>query len=156
MYINYDLGVGIRAMVEADLNTVTQIERECFTDSWPKEAFAQGLVYNENHILYLHDTAQIIGYLIGMGIIDEFHIYNLAIRSPFQRMGFGSYLLSAIIEMHGNKYTRYLLEVRVGNFKAINFYRKFHFQNVYVRKNYYNNPTEDAQIMEMDINAQAG
>jgi len=163
MCINYDLCVGIRAMVEADLQAVSQIEQECFSDSWPLEGFAQCLIYNENFVLYLIDGADgharpydIIGYLIGMGIIDEFHIYNLAIQNKYQRKGYGSYLFTTVQKMHGSKYCKYLLEVRVSNFKAINFYKKFNFQNVYIRKNYYNNPIEDAQIMELEINAQAG
>jgi len=222
MCIDYELGVGIRTMVEADIEAVSEIEKENFSDSWPLEGFADCLIFNENFVLYLIDGAegqrllnkppkpthapsegiarsapfpshpvcfaatplkrgeceelgqapshlergfwpidpsghyQIIGYMIGMGVIDEYSIYNLAIRSMHQRRGLGSYLLSTVMRMHGDKYNKYLLEVRVSNFKAINFYRKFNFHKVYIRKNYYNNPVEDAQIMELEINAQAG
>ena len=39
------------------------------------------------------------------------------------------------------------LEVRAGNTPAINLYKSYGFQAEAVRKNYYQNPVEDALIM---------
>ena len=39
------------------------------------------------------------------------------------------------------------LEVRESNSKAIKLYEKFGFEDVGTRKNYYNNPIENAKLM---------
>ena len=42
---------------------------------------------------------------------------------------------------------RYTLEVRVSNASAIHLYEKLGFRAVGIRKNFYDNPKEDAMIM---------
>ena len=44
-----------------------------------------------------------------------------------------------------------LLEVRAGNAPAIALYGKFGFQKIHIRKNYYQDPVEDALILEKDL-----
>ena len=146
-----NLKIAIREMVSYDIPAVYAIERDSFTDAWPAIAFKECLFYNENHVLYDQDTSEILGYMIGLGVGDEYSIYNIAIKSNHQRQGLATYLLKTIIDKHNKKYEFYYLEVRVSNEKARAFYESFHFVQAYTRKNYYSNPVEDALVLKLRI-----
>ena len=148
---NDTLKVQIREMSSQDIDTVIAIEEDSFSDAWPKTAFLQCLIYNENYILHSTETSEVLGYMIGLGTLDEYSIYNIAIKPDFQRKGFASYLLKSIIDSHDKRYEFYYLEVRKSNEKAKAFYTSFGFEEVYTRKNYYSDPVEDALILRLRI-----
>ena len=145
------LNVVIREMSLQDLDFVLAIENDSFSDAWPLIAFKQCLLYNENYTLHSAKTNEVLGYMIGIGTLEEFSIYNIAIKSSHQRKGLATYLLKSIIDSHAKKYEHYYLEVRKSNEKAKAFYTNFGFEEVYTRKNYYSNPVEDALVLRLRI-----
>ena len=148
---NEALKVAIREMSSQDLDSVSDIEKDSFSDAWPLIAFKQCLIYNENYILQSSETNEVLGYMIGLGALDEYSIYNIAVKASHQRQGLASYLLKTIIDSHDKKYEHYYLEVRKSNKKAMAFYTNFGFEETYIRKNYYSNPVEDALILRLRI-----
>ena len=89
---------------------------------------------------------------------DSADILNIGIDPNFQRQGHGRALLKHLIEELGKRHiSEILLEVRVGNKSAIQFYKKQRFEEISVRKNYYiknsNNLSqrEDGIIMRIEI-----
>ena len=67
-----------------------------------------------------------------------------------QRKGLGSLLLENLLNYaNQNQIESVFLEVRCTNLSAIALYRKFNFNQVGIRKNYYfiDNQSEDALIM---------
>lgn len=89
--------------------------------------------------------------LIGMGclwmILDEAHITILAIAPSHRRQGLGRMLLLALLaNARTQGMARATLEVRATNETAIALYQSLGFQEAGRRKQYYQNPVEDARI----------
>ena len=175
MDINRDLGVGLRKMSSDDLSYVYDIETQCFQDPWAMVLFEECLKYNECLVLCKMNAefgirnsefgipnselrtpnselnSDIIGYFIGVDVLEEYTICSLAIKPEYQGKGFGGYMISTIIKNHNQSFERYFLETRKGNIQAISLYKKLGFTYLYERKGYYQNPVEDAIVMEMLI-----
>ena len=65
-----------------------------------------------------------------------------------RKKGIGEKLFCAFLEEGIKKgMTAFTLEVRAGNKGAVALYEKCGFENVGTRKNFYDNPKEDAIIM---------
>ena len=148
---NENLSVAIKSMSLQDIDAVLAIEQGNFTDPWSIVAFKQCLIYNENFTLYSTETKEVLGYFIGLGVVDEYSIYNIAIKKSYQKKGLGTYLLTTIIDYHNKQYVAYYLEVRKSNEQALNYYHKLGFTEVYTRKAYYSNPVEDALVLKLRI-----
>jgi len=89
---------------------------------------------------------------------DSVDILNIGIDPKFQRKGHGTALLNYLIEELRKRHIgEILLEVRVGNKSAIQFYKKQGFKEISVRKDYYMNNSnnrlqrEDGIIMRFEI-----
>ena len=80
--------------------------------------------------------------------VDDFaDLHNIEVKPENQRKGYGAKLLAIFLDqMRSRGVTEVILEVRVDNEQAINLYRKFGFEEVSIRKNYYQDGC-DAQVM---------
>jgi len=148
---NIPTTIAMREMFSNDIDDVLEIERVSFSDYWSRQAFEECLIFNENFVVYIIDTMELVGYFIGSGVLDEYQIYNLAVKSSYQRKGLASYMLSTLFAFHAKKYLKYFLEVRPSNTNAISLYEKFGFIQIHVRKQYYHNPREDAVVMCLKV-----
>jgi ribosomal-protein-alanine N-acetyltransferase len=139
----------IRSATIADLATITDIEREVFSDPWSASAFREligtgALVAESNGI--------VAGYVFARSLGDEGEILNLAVRSGRQRLGIGRQLLDASIAKLQSQGARTIfLEVRASNFAGQDFYLRAGFEPVGRRRGYYDKPREDALIFARKI-----
>ena len=131
-------------MVEDDLLHVLEIEKLCFSDPWCINMFQEAVYAYE--CLVLTDLDSILGFFIGFGVLDEYEIYNVVIRPDAQSKGYGKYLMKYAILQHNGRYNKYFLEVRKSNLPAISLYKSIGFNEIYVRKDYYKKPVEDAIV----------
>jgi ribosomal-protein-alanine acetyltransferase len=92
----------------------------------------------------------IVGYQIGSNqLADEWEIENIAVTGSEQRSGLGARLLSEFLQLVRERGGRTIfLEVRESNLAARALYRKLAFVETGRRKNYYENPPEDALILQ--------
>src|SRR5262249_23924557 len=99
----------------------------------------------------------ITGVVIGRRVGDEAEILNLAVRPENRRRGEGTELVRKMLEAFaGNGVSRVFLEVRESNAGAIGFYERLGFQAAGSRKDYYQNPTEAAKVMEVSLRKSTG
>lgn len=89
-----------------------------------------------------YDNNKIIGIIIYEYIYDRIEIDYIVVDSKYRRKGIASKLLEYVISLDSANIT---LEVNVDNFSAINLYKKYGFEEVSIRKNYYGN--NDAYLM---------
>lgn len=83
---------------------------------------------------------------------DSSEILNIAVLNSFQKKGVGQMIYDAIVLALKEKNIKEIwLEVRASNVKAIGFYRKNGFEMQFERKNYYQNPTENALILKNSL-----
>ena len=86
----------------------------------------------------------IVGYVLITVIDTLVEIHLLYVDNLFRNQKFGTKLMDYIINKYSN--FRFLLEVSINNYIAINFYKKYNFKEVGLRKKYYNDI--DAYVME--------
>lgn len=97
---------------------------------------------------------EIIGYGVMQIGADEAHILNLCIDKPWQRQGFARVLLDRLIQEAGNRQAHIVfLEVRPSNPRAVDLYQQFGFNEIGLRKGYYDsaNGREDALVMAKNL-----
>jgi ribosomal-protein-alanine N-acetyltransferase len=145
--------VVFRRMTVKDIDTIVEIEKECFTVPWTREAFYNELMYNQfAHYFVMLWQGEIIGYGGLWTIVDEAHVTNIGLREAYRGRKLGQRLLRELIafaSLRGMK--RMTLEVRVSNTVAQRLYEKFGFRVEGVRRGYYSDNGEDALIMWADI-----
>ncbi len=106
--------------------------------------------FKNNHYKYfiIFFKDEIIGYFCLLTLFDFVNLNAIAILKDYQNKGVGSNILNYIFNYCKlNKFNKILLEVRISNKQAINFYQKHSFENINIRKNYYSN-NEDAFVFE--------
>lgn len=94
------------------------------------------------------DCIGLAGYAVLRIIAPEAEIENICVAPACRRTGAGDTLMEEMLRLAGERSAdRIFLEVRAHNEPAKALYRKKGFVDSYVRKNYYQCPTEDAIIM---------
>ena len=142
-------GALIRPMLEADLERVTAIETASFTTPW-KSATFRTLLGRSGAVLRVLETpdAPVAGYAVLWCILDQGELANIAIAPELRDRGLGSYLLDRMTgEARSRGVESLYLEVRVSNFRARAMYGSRGFEEIGVRRDYYEKPREDARIL---------
>jgi ribosomal-protein-alanine acetyltransferase len=92
------------------------------------------------------------GIVIGRRVGDEAEILNLAVRLENRRRGEGKKLIGKLLEEYRRLGVSHVfLEVRESNASAITFYGQWGFHATGRRKGYYQEPKEDALVMELRL-----
>ncbi len=139
----------IRKMLPEDVPAVYEIEKSCFeSEAWPLSDFKE--LANDDSGIFAALCAvcegAIIGYICGNCVMGELEIGSVAVKKEYRRMGAARALISALEEMFSPE--KAFLEVRESNLAAQELYSSIGFFKVYVRKNYYSSPVENAIIMK--------
>jgi ribosomal-protein-alanine N-acetyltransferase len=147
-------GFVIRDMSPADLGEVQTIEETSFTTPWSMSSFEFEVANDETILKVAVFNEHIIGYVCLRTILDITHVLNLVVTPEFRRKGTGGMLLrSAVEELKKVKpdVRSLTLEVRESNRAAIGLYEKSGFLVTGRRTGYYQRPSEDAVIMELNL-----
>jgi [ribosomal protein S18]-alanine N-acetyltransferase len=145
-------GLDVTRMRRRHLRGVMAIERRVYARPWSPNLFAAEIADPNNRCyLVARVHKEVVGYggLICYG--DEAHITNVAVDPMHQRHHIATRLLAELIlqaiEMGARAVS---LEVRVTNWAAQRIYARFGFRPVGIRRNYYQEVSEDALIMWTD------
>ena len=84
-------------------------------------------------------------------VLDEGYIDNIAVEEPARKHGVASALLDVFCRFGAANLAFLTLEVRASNAPAIALYKKYGFQEVGLRPNFYSAPREDALIMTREF-----
>ena len=140
--------VEIRKMTREDCSQVCKVEEACFSTPWSLKSFEDTFSYSGNHYLTAWEDGKIIGFIGLMAVGDEGDITNVAVLPDYRKRGAGDALVEAMLCLAKEKEIhKIMLEVRSSNIAAIHLYEKYGFQFLCKRKNYYQKPVEDADIM---------
>lgn len=150
MNVKLDESVEIRRMTEEDVDAVRHLDELSFPTPWPEPSFAYELNVNRNAHCWVADLPQagVIGSLIIWLVLDEAHIATIAVHPDHRRKGVAQKLMTAgLIACIRMGARSAMLEVRENNQAAIEMYRKFGFERVGRRRQYYQDTKEDAILM---------
>jgi ribosomal-protein-alanine N-acetyltransferase len=143
----------VRRMTEADVPAVSAIETASYRFPWSAAIFRDCLRAG-----YLCQVIELDTQLIGYGILsvaaDEAHILNICIRPEQRCRGIGARLLHHLLELSRGRGARVMfLEVRPSNLAAARLYHSLGFEQVGIRRGYYQaeNGREDAIVMRLSI-----
>ena len=131
---------------------ISGLEKACFDNPWTEKAI-ESCLSSETGIYCLSDeTERPEGYAFGTVICDEAELYRIAVLPDSRRNGTGGRLLEGFIaECEKRGAAKIFLEVRSKNVPARKLYKRYSFEEISVRKNYYED--DDAVIYIYTIKA---
>jgi ribosomal-protein-alanine N-acetyltransferase len=139
----------IRPMHELDVPVVGAIERAAYQFPWSEGIFRDCL-----RVGYVCRVIDIAGEMAGYGIMSigagEAHILNVCIRDEYRSRGFARKIMLYLLERarSAGMYEAFL-EVRPSNLAAARLYHSLGFEQVGVRRGYYQATVgrEDAAVL---------
>jgi len=144
--------IKIRKASSSDLEAVYQIECEQFPNPWKKKYFSEELLHDIANFYVAEDKSvqQVIGYVIFWIVEEMLELHKIAVSASYTGRGIGKRLFRFMLEKAVEQGVEELfLEVRKSNIGAIKLYESFAFKQIDIRKDYYNEPTEDALIFKL-------
>lgn len=145
------LRIKIRQMVKSDVDEVEALEQASYGEHhWSKESFLGELSNGYAHYFVAVNCGdnKILGYLGLWHILEEVHILNVSVSTDYRKKSIGEALFAHAVKYCLNNEVKYItLEVRVSNLPAKNLYQKYGLKSLGVRKGYYQDNNEDADIM---------
>lgn len=142
----------IRQMDFSDLEAVIRVEKAGFAESWPISLLKQGIDCPLDFFFVLEEDSNILGYAVLRLIGDEAELQRITVLPEYRQAGRAGKLMDALVDFaRDQKAAVIFLEVRNGNKAAKKLYRSKGFVKKAVRKGYYRNPKEDADIMCLEL-----
>lgn len=139
------MNIEISKMTLSDLDNIKNNLTSEFDDFWNYNILKEELNNNSNYIIAKSNN-EIIGFAGIKIVISEADIMNIVTKKIYRNQGIGSLLLENLILLSKKlNLTSLSLEVNTNNLTAIHLYKKFGFESLGFRKNYYQN--QDAIIM---------
>lgn len=141
----------IRKLESDDLAAVVAVQAKTpEASSWTRGDYASLAGDPSGLVLVATLETRIVGFAAFHRVIDEAELRNMAVDPDYQRKGVGRELLAeALRRLSEQGVRRFYLEVRASNVAARKLYRSVGFGLCYRRKDYYDNPREDAFVLSL-------
>jgi ribosomal-protein-alanine N-acetyltransferase len=144
-----ELKVHIRWMIRRDMPEILAIEKQSFEFPWSEEDFVRCLRQRNCIGMVAESGDRIVGFMIYELHKARLHILNFAVDPECRRQGVGRQMtLKLCSKLSFQRRTRILLEVRETNLDAQLFFRSVGYRAVSVLRDFYEDTTEDAYLME--------
>lgn len=139
-------------MTAEHIPQIAALERACFSHPWSEDMLQEEL-WNDAAVIVAAEgeDGTVLGYAGLQTVLDEGYINNVAVDPRFRRQGVADELIAAFVRFGKAKLAFLTLEVRASNAPAIALYEKHGFQEVGRRKDYYDDPKEDAILMTLEF-----
>ncbi len=139
----------IRWMIRRDMAEVLDIEREGFEFPWSEDDFIRCLRQRNCIGMVAEHDERVIGFMIYELHKTRLHLMNFAVARVSRRRAAGTQMIGKLIaKLSSQRRTRILLEVRETNLSAQLFFRRLGFRAVSVLRDFYDDTTEDAYLMQ--------
>lgn len=147
----------IRLAIEADLDDIMQIERECFaSDAWSADGMYDELTGAEKFYIVATIDEKLVGYagLNKQPVVHQSDIQTIAVSPTLRGKGLGRDLMEHLLaEAKRCNCTEVFLEVRADNPVARKLYETLGFEQIDIRKRYYQPDDVDAIVMRAALGA---
>lgn len=136
-------------LTKEDIKQVVLLEEEFLGETLGEEMLESESYNSAACFITAKKEQKVLGYIGGYFIGEEGEILNFVVDEAYQRQGIGTTLLTHLLSINKD-IKKIILEVRENNQKGINFYTKFGFQKISIRKHYYKNG-DHAIVMMKEI-----
>jgi [ribosomal protein S18]-alanine N-acetyltransferase len=146
--------VNIRKAEIEDIKSVFEIQEKHNLGYWSLEDYQSEIANSDSVLLVAESEEKIVGFILARLIttLKTAEIVNFAVVQKYQKRGIGKLLLTELSSvLITSNYKKIELEVREQNLKAINFYLKNKFIKDGIRKNFYQNPIDNAVLMSLNF-----
>lgn len=142
----------IRPLEQDDLDDVAALEHQAGDVGWTRDGFARELKHEFNRFFVIRREKDLIGYGGYWKAGAEAQITNLVIHPDHRREGWAMRLLEFLLDCARSEECRHCtLEVRSKNVAARQLYQKAGFHAAGQRAGLYQNPADDALLMERNL-----
>lgn len=145
--------IGIRPMTEADVPAVFAVERASYQFPWSEGIFRDCL-----RVGYICRVLALGSHVVGYGVMSvgagEAHVLNLCVADAYRCRGLGRRMLGYLLERGAAAgMSEAFLEVRPSNMAAIRLYQATGFEQVGMRRGYYQaaGGREDAAVLRLAL-----
>ena len=129
--------ISIKQINEKDIDLCYELDSNTIS-LWSKKQWANEFKKEGINVLGILLKNLVIGICVFHVVLDEAQINFFAINEKYRKKGFGTYLMSHLInECKKLNINKLFLEVSHTNTTAEKFYSRFNFSTVGIRKNYY-------------------
>ncbi len=151
-----DVCVHIRWMIRRDMMEVLEIENQSFEFPWSEDDFIRCLRQRNCIGMVAEHDERVAGFMIYELHRNRLHILNFAVGPDFRRRGVGQQMVEKLIgKLSSQRRNRILLEVRETNLDAQLFFRDLGFRAISVLRDFYDDTTEDAYLMQYRYRTEA-
>lgn len=146
---DFDISVHIRWMIRRDMPEVLAIEESSFEFPWSEEDFIRCLRQRNCIGMVAECDERVVGFMIYELHKNQLHVLNFAVRPDSRRRGIGSQMINKLVgKLSQQRRNRIVLEIRETNLAAQLFFKTADFRAVSVLRDYYDDTTEDAYVMQ--------
>ncbi|HEY1462379.1 MAG TPA: ribosomal protein S18-alanine N-acetyltransferase [Terriglobales bacterium] len=144
------LDADVRLATPQDFPVILEIANSTQTGArWSEKQYIEILAEGSaRKTLVIETDDKLQGFIVAHIVGDEWEIENMVIAPQMQRRGLGEKLLKQLMKFASHNAAKIVLEVREANHPANNLYKKCGFLATGQRKNYYQNPAENAVLYE--------
>ena len=141
--------VHIRWMIRRDMPEVLAIEREAFEFPWCEDDFIRCLRQRNCIGMVAEYHERVVGFMIYELHKNRLHILNFAVHDQVRRRGIGTQMVRKLVsKLSPQRRNRIMLEIRETNLSAQLFFRDLGFRAISLLRDFYEDTTEDAYLMQ--------
>ena len=142
----------IRPMTIEDCEQVAAIEAVSFSMPWSMKAFTETVQKSNFRYFVAEEDGEVLGYCGFLYVLDEAEIPNVCVKASARKQGIGKQMMTVLIEEAAKLGMAVLyLEVRESNRAARSLYESLGFVENGIRKNFYEQPVENAVLMSKTL-----
>ncbi len=143
------LPVHIRWMIRRDMAEVLAVEAQSFEFPWSEEDFIRCLRQRNCIGMVAEQHERVVGFMIYELHKNRLHVLNFAVHKDMRRRGIGAQMLRKLVsKLSPQRRSRIMLEVRETNLDAQLFFREQGFKAISLLRDFYEDTTEDAYLMQ--------
>jgi ribosomal-protein-alanine N-acetyltransferase len=141
--------VHIRWMIRRDMPCVLGIEAASFEFPWTEDEFLRCLRQRDCIGMVAEQAERVVGFMIYELHRTRIHVLSFAVHPEFRRQAVGRTMMEKLVaKLAYQRRNRIVLEVRETNLPAQLFFRSLGFKATGVLRNFYEDSTEDAFMMQ--------
>jgi ribosomal-protein-alanine N-acetyltransferase len=149
--------VQFRWMIRRDMPAVLAIESSSFEFPWSEEKFIRVLRQRDCIGMVAERNEEVAGFMIYELHKTRIHILSLAVHPEVRREGVGKAMTEKLVsKLSYQRRNRIVLEVRETNLSAQLFFRQLGFRANRILKDFYEETSEDAFVMDFRVKQPCG